>query len=71
MPAGLNPPTKGDEFLIQFRGSLTVKNDTLSSQIVECFPNIMPKDLPDLLQKTKWTKPAKEVENWDQWYVLE
>ena len=38
-----------------------------SLQAVECFPNTMPKDLPELLQKSKWTKPAKEVETWDQW----
>ncbi len=37
-------------------------------QIVECFPNSMPKELPDVLQKIKWSKPAKEVETWEQWY---
>ena len=36
-------------------------------QIVECFPNTMPKDLPDKIQKVKWTKNAKEVETWEHW----
>jgi len=39
-------------------------------QIVECFPNTMPKELSDLVQKSKWTKPAKEVETWDQWWSM-
>ena len=39
-------------------------------QVVECFPNTMPKDLPELLQKSKWTKPAKEVETWDHWWAM-
>ena len=30
-------------------------------QIVECFPNTMPKSLPDKLSKMKWTKKAPEV----------
>jgi hypothetical protein len=29
----------------------------------------MPKDLPDVLAKIKWTKTAKEVDNWDIWLV--
>ena len=36
-------------------------------QIVECFPNSMPKELPEVIQKIKWTKPGREVENWDMW----
>jgi len=28
----------------------------------------MPKDLPDVLQKIKWNKPAKEVETWEEWW---
>lgn len=39
-------------------------------QIVECFPNTMPKELSDLVQKSKWNKPAKEVETWDQWWGM-
>lgn len=39
-------------------------------QIVECFPNTMPKDLPELLQKSKWTKPTDEVKNWDHWWAM-
>merc|ERR1711899_464384 len=39
-------------------------------QIVECFPHTMPKDLPELLQKSKWTKPSKEVETWDHWWAM-
>ena len=39
-------------------------------QIVECFPNTMPKELSDLVQKSKWTKPAKEVETWEQWWSM-
>ena len=30
----------------------------------------MPKDLPELLQKSKWTKPSKEVETWDHWWAM-
>ena len=39
-------------------------------QIVECFPNTMPKELSDLVQKSKWTKPAKEIETWEQWWSM-
>lgn len=39
-------------------------------QIVECFPNTMPKDLPELLQKCKWTKPANEIETWEHWWAM-
>lgn len=39
-------------------------------QVVECFPNTMPKELPDLLKKTKWSKPAKEVETWEDWWSM-
>ena len=37
---------------------------------MECFPQSIPKELPALLQKCKWTKPAKEVENWDHWWAM-
>ena len=30
-------------------------------QVVECFPNSLPEDLPKILGKTKWSMPAKEV----------
>ncbi len=41
-----------------------------SIQIVECFPNSMPKDLPDVLAKIKWSKPCKEIANWDDWWII-
>ena len=44
--------------------------ETITFQIVECFPNSMPQELPALLQKCKWTKPAKEVETWEHWWVM-
>ena len=37
------------------------------NQIVECFPNTMPPNLPDILGKIKWTKEAKDVETWENW----
>jgi len=39
-------------------------------QIVECFPNTLPKDLPDVLSKTKWTKKTAEVTSWDDWWGM-
>jgi hypothetical protein len=30
-------------------------------QVVECFPNSLPEDLPKILGNTKWSRPAKEV----------
>eukprot|EP00096_Caligus_rogercresseyi_P000148 TRINITY_DN1040_c0_g1_i1.p1 TRINITY_DN1040_c0_g1~~TRINITY_DN1040_c0_g1_i1.p1 ORF type:complete len:405 (+),score=130.91 TRINITY_DN1040_c0_g1_i1:114-1328(+) len=39
-------------------------------QIVECFPHTLPKELPDILQKSKWSKPAKEVETWETWWDI-
>ena len=39
-------------------------------QIVECFPNTMPKNLPDKLSKMKWTKKAAEVKTWDDWWEM-
>ena len=30
-------------------------------QVVECFPNSLPEDLPKILGKTKWSMQAKEV----------
>ena len=38
--------------------------------MVECFPNTLPKDLPDSLAKIKWTKKAVEVEGWDTWWEI-
>jgi len=37
-------------------------------QIVECFPNTAMKLLPNTIQKNKWSKKAKDVENWDNWW---
>jgi len=39
-------------------------------QIVECFPQTLPKDLPDVLAKTKWTKKTAEVGTWDDWWEM-
>ena len=39
-------------------------------QIVECFPNTMPKNLPDKLSKMKWTKKAPEVKTWEDWWEM-
>ena len=39
-------------------------------QIVECFPNTMPKTLPDKLSKMKWTKKAPEVKSWADWWEM-
>ena len=39
-------------------------------QIVECFPNTLLKLLPSEIGKSKWTKKAKEVENWDLWWEM-
>merc|ERR1712192_279803 len=39
-------------------------------QVVECFPNSLPEDLPKILGKTKWSMPAKEMEGWDQWWGM-
>merc|ERR1712038_188831 len=39
-------------------------------QVVECFPNTLPKDLPDALAKIKWSKKAVEVEGWDIWWEI-
>merc|ERR1711953_1660946 len=33
-------------------------------QIVECFPNTLPKSLPEKLAKIKWNKKAAEVAGW-------
>ena len=30
----------------------------------------MPKDLPEMLSKTKWNKPGKDVETWDHWWGM-
>ena len=37
---------------------------------MECFPQTLPKDLPDVLSKTKWTKKAAEVVCWDDWWEM-
>lgn len=39
-------------------------------QIVECFPNTLLKLLPSEIGKTKWSKKAKEVTNWDIWWEI-
>ena len=39
-------------------------------QIVECFPNTLLKLLPNVIQKTKWSKKSKDVENWDHWWEM-
>ena len=39
-------------------------------QIVECFPNTLPKDLPETLGKMKWTKKAAEVSSWTDWWEM-
>merc|ERR1711936_636843 len=39
-------------------------------QIVECFPNTLPKNLPDKLSKMKWSKKAVEVESWADWWGM-
>jgi len=39
-------------------------------QVVECFPNSLPEELPKILGKTKWSMPAKEMEGWDQWWGM-
>lgn len=39
-------------------------------QIVECFPHTMPKELPLLLPKIKWTKTAQEVDTWEVWWEM-
>ena len=39
-------------------------------QIVECFPNTLLKMLPGEIAKTKWSKKAKEVLSWDDWWEM-
>lgn len=39
-------------------------------QIIECFPNTLPKDLPEVLGKTKWTKKTAEVSSWADWWEM-
>ena len=39
-------------------------------QIVECFPNTLLKMLPGEIAKTKWSKKAKEVVSWDDWWEM-
>ena len=39
-------------------------------QIVECFPNTLPKSLPEKLAKIKWNKKAGEVAVWSDWWEM-
>merc|ERR1711874_438417 len=39
-------------------------------QIVECFPNTLLKMLPGEISKTKWSKKAKEVVTWEDWWEM-
>ena len=39
-------------------------------QVVECFPNTLPKNLPDKLGKMKWTKKTAEVGSWSDWWEM-
>ena len=39
-------------------------------QIVESFPNTLLKMLPGEIAKTKWSKKAKEVVCWDDWWEM-
>jgi len=39
-------------------------------QVVECFPNSLPDDLPQILGKTKWSKPAEEISTWSDWWGM-
>merc|ERR1712183_70550 len=39
-------------------------------QVVECFPNTLLKMLPGEIAKTKWSKKAKEVVSWDDWWEM-
>jgi len=39
-------------------------------QIVECFPNTLPKSLPEKLAKIKWNKKAGEVAGWSDWWEM-
>ena len=39
-------------------------------QIVECFPNTLPKSLPEKLAKIKWNKKAAEVGGWNDWWDM-
>jgi len=39
-------------------------------QVIECFPNTLPEDLPKVLSKIKWTKSANEVQTWVDWWQM-
>eukprot|EP00088_Acartia_fossae_P002490 TRINITY_DN11005_c0_g1_i1.p1 TRINITY_DN11005_c0_g1~~TRINITY_DN11005_c0_g1_i1.p1 ORF type:complete len:399 (-),score=115.65 TRINITY_DN11005_c0_g1_i1:427-1623(-) len=39
-------------------------------QVVECFPNTLLKILPNTIQKSKWSKKPKDIENWDDWWGI-
>ena len=37
---------------------------------MECFPNTLPKELPELLSKTKWSRKGSEVLTWEDWWDI-
>ena len=37
---------------------------------MECFPNTLLKMLPGEISKTKWSKKAKEVVTWEDWWEM-
>lgn len=39
-------------------------------QVVECFPNSLPEDLPTILGNTKWGRSGKEVGSWEEWWSM-
>ena len=39
-------------------------------QVVECFPNSLPEDLPAILGNTKWGRSGKEVGSWEEWWSM-
>jgi len=39
-------------------------------QVVECFPNTLPEDLPKVLSKIKWNKKTEEVKDWNDWWQM-
>ena len=61
------------KYKTQIQRSAMVRNtpkiqntNTTIDQVVECFPNSLPEDLPKILGKTKWSMPAKEVTDFCQ-----
>merc|ERR1712117_863859 len=49
---------------------VTMKKLEKLDQIVECFPNTLLKMLPGEISKTKWSKKAKEVLSWEDWWEM-